>query len=292
MLQFFAHEGYQTPFEASTEPKLLYVSRAVGQNVANYPRAMHRHEAWFEMILVSGGSGQVLIGESVFQVEKGDVLLYNAGILHDESQSELGFERLCLGISGLNIEGLPQNHLISMNVRPIVSVDSDFESVYRIWNTIFDLLSNKKPNAEAISHYLMLSLLAYVQDRVKSAGGFAENNNAGEYRMGISVRKFLDEHYTEPITLPDIGQAMNLSIYYMSHIFKKVTGYAPMQYIAKRRIGEAQEKLIHTKLSITEIALSVGYNSVSSFNYAFSKFAGMSPSQFRKTYSGAAFRHQ
>ena len=58
-----------------------------------------------------------------------------------------------------------------------------------------------------------------------------------------------------------------------------------MQYIAKQRIGEAQEKLIHTDLSITKIALGIGYNNVSSFNYAFAKFAGMSPSQFRSRYA-------
>ena len=114
---------------------------------------------------------------------------------------------------------------------------------------------------------------------------FPDVNSSAEHQLAMSVRGYLDAHYTETISLPDISRAMNLSMYHLAHVFKKIVGYAPMQYVAKRRIGEAQEKLIHTCLPITDIALGVGYNNVSSFNYAFSKFAGMSPSQFRDRYA-------
>ena len=263
----------------------MYVSKVDNQNVSTYSRAIHQHEAWFEMIFVCGGRGQALIGEKMYDVSTGDILAYNSGVLHDEMCHEgLSFERLCIGIANLRIDGLPENHLVPEGARPIVTAEGDSERTFQIWNAIFELLSGNKPDAESMAHYLMLSLLAYVQSKLNSAAVYPDMNTDGEHRLGMEVRKYLDAHYAEAITLPDIGRAMNLSVYYLAHVFKKVVGYAPMQYIAKRRIGEAQEKLIHTDLSITDIALGVGYNNVSSFNYAFAKFAGMSPSQLRSRY--------
>ena len=55
-----------------------------------------------------------------------------------------------------------------------------------------------------------------------------------------------------------------------------------MQYIINRRIGEAQNLLINTDYSITQIADKVGYDNPSYFNMLFTKLIGMSPGKFRK----------
>ncbi len=286
MLQYFAHSNYRVPFGGTEGPRLLYVSKVDRQSAAVYPRAIHSHEAWFEMILVCGGSGQALIGEHMYEVAAGDILIYNSGVLHDEMcHAGLSFERLSLGLSGLRVEGLPENHLAPEGMRPVISTEGDGGMVAQSWNAIFELLSAHKPEAESIAHHLMLSILTFVQGRLNAAAVFPDVNSSVEHQLAMSVRGYLDAHYTETISLPDISRAMNLSMYHLAHVFKKIVGYAPMQYVAKRRIGEAQEKLIHTCLPITDIALGVGYNNVSSFNYAFSKFAGMSPSQFRNRYA-------
>ncbi len=63
------------------------------------------------------------------------------------------------------------------------------------------------------------------------------------------------------------------------------TGYSPMNYIIRRRIGEAQTLLITTKLSITEIAGMVGFSNPNNFNIQFQKQVGLSPREYRKTYT-------
>ena len=57
-----------------------------------------------------------------------------------------------------------------------------------------------------------------------------------------------------------------------------------MTYLQKRRIGEAQTLLIHTKKSISEIAYSLGYDAQSHFNQQFSRHVGMAPGEFRRQY--------
>ena len=70
----------------------------------------------------------------------------------------------------------------------------------------------------------------------------------------------------------------------LSHVFKQMSGYSPVQYLLRRRIGEAQTLLITTDLSITRIAEMVGYDTQSYFNLQFTKNVGMPPNKFRQNY--------
>ena len=88
----------------------------------------------------------------------------------------------------------------------------------------------------------------------------------------------------EPITLQSMGEALHISPYYLSHVFKQMSGYSPVQYLLRRRIGEAQTLLITTDLSITRIAEMVGYDTPSYFNLQFTKNVGMPPNKFRQNY--------
>ena len=63
-----------------------------------------------------------------------------------------------------------------------------------------------------------------------------------------------------------------------------MSGYSPIQYLLRRRIGEAQTLLITTDYSITQIAGMVGYDTQSYFNMQFTKNVGISPKKFRQNY--------
>ena len=81
-----------------------------------------------------------------------------------------------------------------------------------------------------------------------------------------------------------MGEALHISPYYLSHVFKQMSGYSPVQYLLRRRIGEAQTLLITTDLPITRIAEMVGYDTQSYFNLQFTKNVGMPPNKFRQNY--------
>ena len=93
-----------------------------------------------------------------------------------------------------------------------------------------------------------------------------------------------DDYIVKPITLQSMGEAMHISPYYLSHVFKEMSGYSPVQYLLRRRIGEAQTLLITTELSVTRIAEMVGYDSSSYFNLQFTKNVGMPPNKYRHNY--------
>ena len=65
---------------------------------------------------------------------------------------------------------------------------------------------------------------------------------------------------------------------------KDISGYSPIQYVIRRRIGLAQTWLISSDLSATQIATMVGYDNTNYFNTLFKRMVGVSPIRYRKQY--------
>ncbi len=88
------------------------------------------------------------------------------------------------------------------------------------------------------------------------------------------------------ITLDELAKIAKLSPYYFSHMFKRETGFAPMEYVINTRIGRAKGLLLNTNMSVSEIAYEVGYGSAASLINVFSGRVGESPGQYRKSHRG------
>lgn len=108
-----------------------------------------------------------------------------------------------------------------------------------------------------------------------------DNSMTETIRRSIS---YIREHVGDDISLSDLAEDANLSVYYYSHCFKAVTGVSPIDYVINTRIERAKILLIRTDLPVSEIAYRVGYSSSGSLINLFKKHEGMSPNKFRKTY--------
>jgi AraC-like DNA-binding protein len=93
--------------------------------------------------------------------------------------------------------------------------------------------------------------------------------------------KFIGTKYSEKLTLKDIAAEGAYSPAYMSSFFKKNTGYTLSEYINEVRIQRACESLAKTDRAILDVALDVGFNSISLFNRTFKKLIGATPREYR-----------
>ena len=92
---------------------------------------------------------------------------------------------------------------------------------------------------------------------------------------------YINEHYSEKITLDDVSRHIYLNRTYASQLFKKHMNVNFADYLEIVRINKAKEFLLDTSMQIAEIALKVGYSNQSYFTKVFKRNTGMSPNSFR-----------
>ncbi|MFG6150648.1 bifunctional transcriptional activator/DNA repair enzyme AdaA [Halobacillus sp. B23F22_1] len=97
----------------------------------------------------------------------------------------------------------------------------------------------------------------------------------------VQAFQYIDNHYKEDLKLEHIGDELYVNKFYLLKIFSKRTDMSPIQYVRYKRIEEAKSLIESSARSITTIALDVGFKSPSHFSTVFSKFVGMTPTQYR-----------
>ena len=93
---------------------------------------------------------------------------------------------------------------------------------------------------------------------------------------------YIHEHYTQKIQIKDISVICNLSEPHFRRKFVEVMHISPLDYINRLRIRKSCREIYRGEKALNEIALEVGFTSLSSFNRQFHSLLGCSPSDWRK----------
>jgi AraC family transcriptional regulator len=96
------------------------------------------------------------------------------------------------------------------------------------------------------------------------------------------VAAYIEEHVADNIPLATLAELARLSPYHFCRSFKRSFGMPPHRYHANCRIERAKQLLTNRELSVTRIALDVGFSETSTFSAAFHKLTGQAPSHYRR----------
>ena len=100
------------------------------------------------------------------------------------------------------------------------------------------------------------------------------------------AKDLVDREYAQPLDVAALARVAHASPAHFSRRFKQAYGETPHQYVLTRRVERAQELLRNTDMSVTDICLAVGFQSLGSFSSAFHRVAGRSPTAYRATVAG------
>jgi len=107
---------------------------------------------------------------------------------------------------------------------------------------------------------------------------------ASFFRELSPVVRFIDDNYTETVSMKDMAEMAGLSATQFNVRFRSVFRMSPTDYVLSRRIQDAQKCLTETSQSIIEIAVNVGFVDQSHFTKRFRKVTGMTPLAYRKRF--------
>ncbi|MBQ4510280.1 MAG: helix-turn-helix transcriptional regulator [Clostridia bacterium] len=100
--------------------------------------------------------------------------------------------------------------------------------------------------------------------------------------------KFIQNGSKENLSLQEIADKAGFSLTYFDALFKKHTGYSPVEYSRVYKLTRSALELRRTDKKIIDIALDFGYESPEAYARAFKKFYSLSPSEYREKYSNDA----
>jgi AraC family transcriptional regulator len=114
--------------------------------------------------------------------------------------------------------------------------------------------------------------------KLQARGGLA----AWQQRV---VTEYIEENLAEQIPLATLAVLVRLSTHYFCRAFKQSFGVPPHHYHSSRRIEHAKMLLAKPTCSVTEIGMSLGFSTTSSFTAAFRKATGQTPTEYRRNLS-------
>lgn len=114
----------------------------------------------------------------------------------------------------------------------------------------------------------------------------ADDQRLQELGLLRRVRDRIDREYARPLDVPALARGAHVSAGHLSRRFKAIYGESPYQYLMTRRIERAMALLRRGDLSVTEVCLEVGCQSLGTFTTRFTELVGVSPGVYRTQAAG------
>jgi len=234
----------------------------------------HNHT---ELFFIVSGKGQFLIQDQMFPVDVNKLVIINPNVLHTEvSLNAQPLEYIVLGISGIELA-------TSENSNDQFCILDPFESV-EISSCLRNILREmelKNTGYEDICQAYMEILIIRLMRNTALTVQVEPQVTSGN-RQCAAIKRYIDLHFKEPLTLEQLSEEAHMNKYYLSHAFKREYGVSPINYLISRRIDESKYLLAETDLSMSQIAQLLGFSSLSYFSQVFRKAHGSSPMEFRQ----------
>jgi YesN/AraC family two-component response regulator len=119
-----------------------------------------------------------------------------------------------------------------------------------------------------------------------SLGQIKSNNEQSSNIIVEKVKKYINEHYSEEITLTKLSEVVYVNPTYLCRLFKAKSGENYMDYLTRVRIEHAKELLSDLSLRIYDISDLVGYKSRKYFGKTFKDITNQTPKEYRNSFSG------
>lgn len=255
---------------------LLYITSA--KYDGDWHSTAHTHH-FTELFYVTRGNGKFFVEDDSFSVKANDLIIVNPNVTH----TELGipgttFEYVVLGIQGLQFQPSESGQHFNYNKYNLSSYEKELQFCL---HALINELRSKEDYYEAVCQNLYDILIYYIFRKTKTELSIASSKKiTKECRF---IEEYIDEHYTEDITLQTLSDLTFMNKYYLVHAFKNYKGTSPINYLIDKRIEESQHLLANTNYPVSKISDQIGFSSQSYFSQVFRKRTGLTPNQYRKS---------
>ncbi len=258
-----------------------YVDKASERYVMN----AHWHRD-FEIIRVLEGTLSVYLNSVEYVMQKGDVVFVECGSLHRADPESCVYEVVVIDLNMLKRQ---QNDASQNFLLPVVNSEVGIFPVMKkednrtadIVKRLFQTLNGAERYYELEVYGLLFSLFSslYKNGYIISVSDQPHNRQA---KTVTEILNWVEENYTEDISLEKLSSLTGLSEKYICRIFKEYTSKTLINYINELRVEKAAFEIKNKKKNITAAAFDSGFNDLSYFCRIFKRYKGVTPKEYRK----------
>jgi AraC-like DNA-binding protein len=270
------------------EPKSLFSIEYVKRTEKSSMQTDHFHPQ-YEIYYLLSGERYYFIEDRSYHVQPGDLVFINKNVLHktmdaaiaDHERVVIYFHEAALrqaydAHSELLLSPFSQESaLYRYNVQDKIKLES-------LVSTLLKEMKNKAPGYELSLTHTVIDLMLFTGRHVEAQGTGSLPMDTPFHQKISDIIRFINHHYGEPMSLARLAEQFYISPYYLSRMFKDTSGFTLTEYLNAVRVKEAQALLRDSKMKITDIAASVGFDNFSHFGKVFKKIAHVSPRAYRR----------
>ena len=260
------------PFYENKKDSLYCRSSDYRNKPLSYVSHLHYH---IELALITEGKTRVTVDSEVYDVEAGDAVIIFPNQIHrfETLEKEKYFLMIVNPdmISELSKQFI--SHVPTSNVIRGGAIDTDISALAQM---ICDTYYSDEPYKDTILRGYLLGFFGKLLQKLTI--------NTSNDKVSTALGAILDycvKNYDRPISLDIVEKELHISKYYISHVMSNRLKMGFNDYINSLRISSACKHLRKNDISITEISGLVGFNTLRTFNRAFVKHMGMTPSEYR-----------
>ena len=256
----------------------------------HFPKHTHNY---IEVIYMCQGSTKHIINRNEVVLEQGDLLFLNQNAVQEimpAGQEDIAVNFIVLPEfldTAFSMMGDEENQLRDFLVGALSGRDGEISWMYfhvadilpiqnlienMVWTIFYDS-SNKRSCTQITMGLLFLQLLNYM-DKMETGGSSYDSE------ITAAVLCYINECYKNG-TLSELAGQMGYDVYWLSREIRRRTGKTYKELLQEKRMQQAVYLLTNSKIPVTDIIESVGYDNTSYFYRKFREKYGMSPKEFR-----------
>ncbi len=240
----------------------------------------------FEIIRVLSGELRVYLNSVEYTMREGDFLFVECGALHRADPYDCVYEAVVIDLNMLRRQQSDASEtfilpIINSSVSILPEVKGDHGEMLLVLNSLFTTLNRAEEYYELEVYGLLFRLFAllYKNGYVISASDLPHSRQA---KTVTQILNWVEENFTEDISLERIATLTGLSEKYICRIFKEYTSKTLVNYINELRVENAAFEMKVKNKSVTQAAFDSGFNDLSYFCKIFKRFRGITPKEFKK----------
>ncbi|WP_019422883.1 helix-turn-helix transcriptional regulator [Paenibacillus sp. OSY-SE] len=264
------------------------------RNAAPYEVPHFHSHSSYEIYMFHAGKVHYLIGDQIYMLEPGDLILMHGLTLHRPNiDTSYPYVRSIIHFDPRYVEAVHPNLPAESRddvLRPFRELkyarlklpSAHQEEAERLLTRMKSFAGRSDFVGERRMQLAFLDLLYCIYDWCKEP--MAALPPAGEREKHVQETiRVIEGCYQEDVTLDDIAERQHLNKYYLSKVFKDVTGTTVFTYLYHRRINQAKVWfLTEPQWSVTDVSFRAGFKHLPHFSRLFKQMVGCTPEQYRK----------